>query len=218
MVKTIYRGYHATSVENADSILSTGFIDSVTSEDNIQWLGSGIYFWLDEYYAVEWNVIKSESVDIEYINRMYTILESKIECEKDEVLDLSSPEGSIICNELMKILRNILIESGNNKVVSDLEKCTDKMKINILEEYGILEDFSVVLATYKKKNIRKNYSSDNYIEWEQRQLCVKKSNVIIETNKFEDKERCNQLLNLIINNRKKVARGRKNEKFKKIIS
>ena len=53
-------GYHGTKIENVEQILKNGFKMSKSKENNLEWLGDGVYFWEDDYYAVQWNIIDIE--------------------------------------------------------------------------------------------------------------------------------------------------------------
>ena len=53
-------GYHATTIKRSEIILKDGFKISKSNADTWEWLGDGVYFWEDDYYAVQWNVIDIE--------------------------------------------------------------------------------------------------------------------------------------------------------------
>lgn len=212
MANVTYIGYHATSRANENEILDNGFKFSVSKEDNIQWLGNGVYFWLDDYYAVEWNIINAKNHKKEYILNNYVILESILVCDRNKILDVSSPEGSILICNLREGLKRILLNNNKGEFVKELDKVSDKYFIKFLEDYKLLEEFDMILATYRKKYIEKNKISDNFIEWEQRQICVKRLDIIKRTKKYQDKHRMYQLFNMIIENRKNIFRGLQNEK------
>jgi hypothetical protein len=206
MANVTYIGYHATQKENQSKILNNGFEISVSSNKNIQWLGNGVYFWLDDYYAVEWNIINAKSDKKEYVLNNYAILESILICDRNKIFDVSSPEGSYLIKQLRNGLKKILINDNKKEMVKQLDNASDKYFIKFLEDYKLLEDFDMILATYRKKNIDKAKYLDNFIEWEQRQICVKKLSVIKRTKRYTDKERIQQLFDSIIKNRKNILR------------
>ena len=53
-------GYHGTLKKKVKDILQNGFEPSISKENELEWLGDGIYFWEDDYYAVQWNIIDIE--------------------------------------------------------------------------------------------------------------------------------------------------------------
>lgn len=139
MSQKILTGYHGTTKEKSESILKQGFEISKSQEQKYEWLGDGIYFWDDIFYAVQWNIINMEKNynDKNEKNLMnYAIIKSKIIVNKSKLFDISSPEGSIIYSKLKKKLEKKLIESGSEKLVEKLKKQSDKFWINILEDNG----------------------------------------------------------------------------------
>lgn len=206
MANVTYTGYHATERKNENEILSNGFYFSVSRDDNIQWLGKGVYFWIDDYYAVEWNIINAKNNKREYVLNNYIILKSILVCDRNKILDVSSPEGSILICNLREGLKKILLNSNKEEFIEELNSASDKYFIKFLEDYGLLEDFDMILATYRKKYIEKEKFLDNFIEWEQRQICVKNLDVIKKTKKYQDKKRISQLFYMITNNRKNIFR------------
>lgn len=62
MNEEILLGYHATDIKNIESIINDGFVESKASKGH--WLGRGIYFFENLYYAVEWEIIGVIKQDI----------------------------------------------------------------------------------------------------------------------------------------------------------
>lgn len=202
MTEQTYIGYHATRKKNEENILKNGYIISFSENDNIQWLGNGVYFWIDDYYAVEWNIIQEKGNNKSQIINNNTILRSILVCNKDKIFDVSSPEGSIYYNKLKEGLKKILIESGKVEKVKELDGCTEKYYMDILQDYGLLDDFDMIIATFRKKYIEKSRNPDNFIEWEQRQICVRNLKIIKNTEVYNQHERISQLVDMILKNRK----------------
>lgn len=50
------KGYHATSVKNANSILNLEFHKSISTKEKMHWLGDGVYFFTDIAWAMQWNI------------------------------------------------------------------------------------------------------------------------------------------------------------------
>lgn len=70
-------GYHATNKANAKKILKKGFMQS---KGDKEWLGSGIYFYLNIQDALEWR-------------RCDTILCTFIKVGEKDILDIDSDKG-----------------------------------------------------------------------------------------------------------------------------
>lgn len=131
------KGYHATSVKNANSILNLEFHKSISTKEKMHWLGDGVYFFTDIAWAMQWNIneLKKKKNKGKNINE-FTIIESLIEANKDYVFDLSSLIGkvtlSILKDELIKRLR-VEKEEG---LLQQINNRSLKFFMNILDDYG----------------------------------------------------------------------------------
>lgn len=193
-------GYHATYSTNTDSILKNGFNYSISTDSTLQWLGKGIYFWEDDFYAVQWNVIDMERVrDKE--EKDYSILKAIIRVNKTNLFDISSPEGSIVYTKFKEELINKWIKEGKQDIANRLKNRSSKFWINILEEYGFFEDFDVVIATYKNEKTHEKYK-DDIIMNAQRQICVKNNKCIQSVEIYGNTERISELYKIILSKRK----------------
>lgn len=195
-------GYHATKKENEESILKNGYMIS-KSNNYHHWLGEGIYFWADSYYAVEWNIIdlgKNGIVTLKNMIMKYTIFETIINDNKDRTIDLSSPKGTIIFNSFKK---NVL-ECANEEQKKKLKKINDDVFwVNFMKEKGIFEKYDVIIATFDKiiTNVKKR--KNNFQKYQQTQICVKNNKLITQNNIYTDKDEIKFLYNYIRNNRDK---------------
>lgn len=204
MGKKEYIGYHATQKEKKQSIILNGFNKSISSKNRQHWLGSGVYFFEDDYYAVEWNLLdlynnKKYGIDIEC--QKYIILKSIIICEQDKLLDMSSPEGFALYKYLKRNIKQKYINQGKSKDIERLNKASTKFWMNLLEDKGFFKDFKVVIASYARKNqVLKN--DDDFIKNHQRQICVKDIHCIVDTQEYEEFGRIEELQKVIIRNRK----------------
>ncbi len=203
MSQKILTGYHGTTKEKSESILKQGFKISKSQEQKYEWLGDGIYFLDDIFYAVQWNIINMEKNynDKNEKNLMnYAIIKSKIIVNKSKLFDISSPEGSIIYSKLKKKLEKKLIESGSEKLVEKLKKQSDKFWINILEDNGFFKEFDVIMAEFKNKKRNEKYKDDILLNV-QKQICVKNQKCIITSKLYRDKKRILDLFSIIISRR-----------------
>lgn len=208
-------GYHGTSKEASESILKNGFKISKSKNKKYEWLGDGVYFWEDDYYAVQWNIINIEKdnkdKNIEVLED-YEIIKSKLKVNKLKLFELSSPEGSIIYKELKEKLSNRFVEEGYKNYIEKLSKQSDKFWINLLEDNGFFKEFDIITATYKNEKNKERYKDDIVLNV-QKQICVKNINCIITSELYKDKERILDLFSKIIERRRLI----KNEEDKETV-
>lgn len=201
-------GYHATTKDRGQEILKNGFNISKSQNDNYEWLGDGVYFWDDDYYAVQWNMIdlekKNKDKSIENLNE-YTIIKSDIKVNKLKLFEISSPEGSFIYNDFKNKLKNKFIENGCEKYVEELMKSSDKFWINLLEDNGFFNDFDVVTAIYKNEKSKEKYK-DNVVLNTQKQICVKNIKCIINSEIYNDEKRILTLFSIILKRRENIKK------------
>lgn len=195
--KIIEIGYHATSNENAKSIIEIGFKKSISTPQKKHWLGDGVYFFTDIYWAVEWNInqLKREENYTKNIED-YTVLSSKIFYNEDDLLDLSSKEGKELLKYLMERLEDLLYSHGKISTVNKLDKKSKKFIVNLLEDYGFFENFGIIKATYIKQSEMKNVRyDDDFIMNIQCQICVKDNECIKEINEYPNREKLKDIYN-----------------------
>ena len=127
-------GYHATDIKNIKSIIKNNFIESKESKGH--WLGRGIYFFDDLYYAVEWEiigVIKQDIKDYNELKQKCGILIAELDIKNYSVVDFSKPIGYAIFEYLLKIIKENYTEEKYNDILSK----GDKYIIKILEQLEI---------------------------------------------------------------------------------
>lgn len=199
--------YHATAKNNIKNILNTGFRPSPINEKH--WLGSGIYFFEDIYFAIEWGiigVIKKKNTNWNTWNNKCGIIAVQIDTKKHEVLDLSSPLGYDLFLTLLNVIKKkyseeeyeSIQEKGYAHMIKILEEIEEKEKIKLLSQ------FDVIMGIYPKAiNTKERKHKSDFLTCSQRQLCVKNSNCItnmsqVNTNNNEVKT----VFNLIVRNRR----------------
>lgn len=201
-------GYHATTKDRGQEILKNGFDISKSQNDNYEWLGDGVYFWDDDYYAVQWNIIdlekKNKDKNIENLNE-YTIIKSDIKVNKLKLFEMSSPEGSYIYNDFKNKLKNKFIENGCEGYVDALMKKSDKFWINLLEDNGFFNDFDVITAIYKNEKNTEKYKDDVVLNT-QKQICVKNIECIIKREIYNDEKRILNLFSIILKRRENIKK------------
>lgn len=194
-------GYHATKKMNEKNILKDGF--KISNSNNFHhWLGNGIYFWEDSYYAVEWNIIDLEKNGVltqKNILEQYTILEATIKAEKNKVINLSSPKGTIIFE---KFKENV-INSSNAEQKERLKKIDDDIFwVNFMSKKGLFDKYNIIIANYNKTIKRENNNKADFIKYEQTQICVKSNDLIENVSVYRNTREIKELYKIIKNNRK----------------
>lgn len=202
--------YHGTKNENISSILNNGFNQSVSTSKKEHWLGKGIYFYEDLYYAVEWNYCNADSDSVTYkdLCLKYGIIMVRIDIENFSVLDLNSGLGydtyNNIINKLSKLCNKedaeILKNGGDIKIIRIIEKIEKKTGIKLIS------NFDVVCALYPKNVFKKNMrNKGDFFVGVQKQICVKNQDAIIDKKVFNcNQDKVENIYNLIIDNRRKI--------------
>lgn len=197
-------GYHATARKHVKSILYNGFYMSKPNKGH--WLGKGVYFFENIYFAVEWGiigVIKKETNDYSILSEKCAILSVKINTEKYEVIDLSEPQGY----EIFKMLLEIIKERYGEERYNDIIKKGDAYIIKVLEELERIQNekyiskFDIVCADYPKNIIKKENIKGNFTVCTQKQICVKNTKAIEKIKEHNDSEEIKKLFMLNIKNR-----------------
>lgn len=210
-------GYHGTDKSNEDSILKNGFEESKPQKGH--WLGRGVYFYENIYYAIEWgivcfNIAKDKFKD--YIKKS-SVIKAVIDYDKLEVLDLNDPIGYIYYNEIMQY-----IKENFPKRIAEIEQDGDIQIIRLLEEIEeetgelYISMFDVVVANYLKDIYKKGTEKikGNFLPCIQKQICVKNNKAIKQIEKVDLTDSCiEEYYNIIKTNRRRMD----NEKQYKII-
>jgi len=106
-ISTIFIGYHGTSAENAHSIIDTDFIPS---QNHDEWLGHGVYFFIDgiscpKNNAEEWAKTQAWDKDKKcYKYKTYSVIQAEINVQKLRPLDLTTTDGLIVFNTVRELL------------------------------------------------------------------------------------------------------------------
>lgn len=209
--------YHGTSKRNQESIKENGFEESKPQKGH--WLGRGIYFYKNIYYAIEWNIINYIKKGDSYIDFTIksAIIEATLNFEKFELLDLNDPIGysyylAIIENIKEKFPEKIkkIERNGDIEIIRFLEELEEKTG----EQY--ISMFDVLIADYPKDIYNKGNKNikGNFLPCIQKQICVKNKDVIekLEMINLNNKE-IRDYFNIIKKNREVY----KNEKQHRII-
>lgn len=144
-------GYHGTTLEAADSIISHGMFNISTGTE--QWLGNGIYFFPDFENALNWRYKETDS----YPEAVVHVL---IRLEKNEILDADSSEGIALLKEVCDYIcssANVKIPKGKEQEnqCNALKMIWDKCKsIKMIIAKLPSENSSLpILIDYRKKHV-----------------------------------------------------------------
>lgn len=205
MNDNILVGYHATTTDNADLILMNGFIESQATKGH--WLGKGVYFFDDLYYAIEWGiigVIKQNIKKYKQLTDKCSILISDINTKEYRVIDFSTPQGFAIFQYLLDIIK----KNYSDKKYQDIEEKGYAYIIRVLEELEkvkgeeYISGFDVVCAVYPKKIDKKQKNlRGNFISCVQKQICVKNVKTIKNVIKMQYSEITKGIFGLVVQNR-----------------
>lgn len=130
------KGHHGTDLDSSEEILKSNYQKSIGDE---HWLGDGVYFFINglscdtQNLAKEW--AKAQSWDNENKKYKYTnivVLESEIQINKENLLDLTQEEGIKILIYLVDRYLNVLRKTGKGL------DFYDGLLINMARDKGIL--------------------------------------------------------------------------------
>jgi hypothetical protein len=131
-----FNGFHGTSVSAAKQIVSSNYESSIGDDE---WLGNGVYFFVSgisskpEEQAKKWAIAEAWDKDKQvYKYKNYCVINSVIEVEEDNFIDLTKEEGVEILTYLAECFEKKL-----NKI-SKRFKAVDGLLINLAREEGIL--------------------------------------------------------------------------------
>lgn len=207
MANVTYKGYHATAKENIKSILTNGFYMSRPKSNH--WLGKGIYFFEDLYYAVEWQmigVLKRDVEEYDELNRKSGIIVSEIDMDNYTTLNISEPYGYSIFKELLNVIKkyysNSEYEENLRKGDIHLIKILEQIEIETGQKY--LSNFDVLCSIYPKpiKSEENKNKIGDFMKCAQKQICVKNKKAIIESKEYEDNQLKKENFELLIENRR----------------
>lgn len=131
-----FNGFHGTSVSAAKQIVSSNYEASIGDDE---WLGNGVYFFVNgisskpEEQAKKWSIAEAWDKDKKvYKYKNYCVINSVIEVEEENFIDLTKEEGVEILTYLAECFEKKLKKIGKrfNPV--------DGLLINLAREEGIL--------------------------------------------------------------------------------
>jgi len=132
-----FDGFHGTSLKSAKEILKSNFELSI---GDIEWLGSGVYFFIigisskPDEQAEKWAVAQSwDNISQDYRYNNYCVLKSKIVVEENKFLDLTHEDG-------LEILEYLVVKFERKiKTLGKKLDYLDGFLINLAREEGIFQ-------------------------------------------------------------------------------
>lgn len=130
-----FNGHHGTSSESAKKIIASNYELSI---GNDEWLGNGVYFFVPGIstktieLAENWAIAQSwdnENKQNKYIQ--YCVIQSEIEVDESEFLDLTKEEGVEILSYLVDRYKDKI------KTIGRSMKFQDGLLLNLAREEGI---------------------------------------------------------------------------------
>ena len=177
MDKKIIVGYHGTKKENIESICTNNFYIKEDNNGKL-FLGSGVYFFCLCDDAIDWNVKKYfeeflKVPTLELLISKYSIIESIIKVEKEDILDLDEKD---------KLYRlELLVDKIKGKLLTKPEFLRAKNKtgaiINMLYKRKLLSK-KIILKTFVETINTKTF--DSLKNYSRKMLCVKDTSIILE--------------------------------------
>lgn len=174
MIKSI-ECYHGTTYDNLRKILAEHKM--IPSRGTRHWLGDGVYFFKDDFYAYKWIVQEChDKYGNSYPDKIneYGILQVFLKVRQNRIFDLRNLEHKRIYDFTYK---RILEEFNKKNDIPD--QLTDGVVINYM--FNILKfqrKYDLIIANYffKKKKSKGLPVQLQFIE--QIQICVKNTRII----------------------------------------
>lgn len=215
--ETLIKCYHGTSKENEIKILKEGFKESKPNQGH--WLGKGVYFYENIYYAIEWGIIYflNNSATYDEYTEKCTVIETKINLDDFEILDLNDPIGYKYYLEIEKNIKERFPEKIKNiENDGDIELIRLMEKIEEETHNSYISMFDILIASYPKDIYKKGNKKikGNFLPCIQKQICVKNKKAINEITSVNlNKSEIERYFYIIMDNR----RENENEKQCRII-
>lgn len=149
-------GYHGTTLEAAESIISSN--EFRISKKDIEWLGDGIYFYCEIDDAIKWNNAQA-------------VIHTIISVESDNFLDLDSDEGK----KIFKKVKEHLVEQYSLKISETKNKQKNQCAI-LRTIWNTNKNISVIAGSFREeKDILPTLTDEGR---KRREFCVKNNSFV----------------------------------------
>lgn len=162
--------YHGTTKENAESIVKENCIKG--SRGDRHWLGDGVYFYRDFWYALRWIRCRDKT---EHFLQSHAIISAELNVQEKRIFSFLNPEHKILFDTVLetcekkKELLNMREEIVDGAVLNMMFK---KMKYG--NEYDMVE--AIFIHEDKDMPVRGFHSRLYYFP--EIQICVKNGEII----------------------------------------
>lgn len=170
----VNKGYHGTTDVSAKKIIDQQYFRPSTKD--IEWLGSGVYFFAYKRHAQEW--ADREVAKPKNVGKLAIVLSAQLTYEKEQLLDLDDPEQLQQVNDLFLAVAEKADAVPNSPKADlrgrDLKKrwcllCNTYRRIN--------RKIAITSYTFFQTKIPNGFS------YTQRQMCVNNPTIISEIHK-----------------------------------
>ena len=169
-----YIGFHATDIKYAKLIIENEFL---VKPNDMQWLGQGIYFYLDKELAKWWTTRPSRRFGCNIKNA--AIIEAKIQCSKDTCFDMRDVKVYRIAE---KLFTEYFGEIYDNLDI-DTPIGIDKLKCSFFDWLKARYLINVIIGVFsdnEKAYLESTNLSIIHMTFGEVQLCVTDNTCIIE--------------------------------------
>lgn len=190
--------YHGTRKKSANSILISNCFYPTTGDRH--WLGDGIYFYEEDFYAYNWLVydfkrnFDKEVLDEDKIIHNYSILSVNLDIKPERIFNFEKAEHKILFDITME---EVIKKSEYSKRFKE-NKFPEGVILNIMfKEMGYNKSYDLIVAIFTRR--KSNYGNAvlrlNYIP--EKQLCVINTKIIKNIKNFEFKSKVDYYMTLI---------------------
>lgn len=169
-----YKLYHATDIKSANNIINTNKFNVPEDTENRELLGEGAYYYQDRQDAIEWNsrTINKKNKRLfpsykELID-MYAIIESEVQVEDNDILDLDIRENVIKYKIAVKTIKDYL---------KDIHNYNDKNELGTI--INLLYSKNMVKKKIIIKTILYKIPSSYGIKIIKRVYCIKDTKILL---------------------------------------
>ena len=180
----IFIGYHGTTRDKCRNIFKCKRF--YPSRGDKHWLGDGVYFYLESFFAYRWCVLNCKNKMTSRLNAQciidrYSIIEVDINVEERRIFNIDGIEHKSILMEIYEEIKNLAEMSSKFKNVEMVEGVVLNYLFSILH-YD--KDFDIILATFPVdlflyKNIKMRHAISEM------QICVRNGSVINNMREFD---------------------------------
>lgn len=170
-------GYHGSEREKCNQIVSEQKFIPGKDEDNEDFLGRGVYFFLSNEHAVWWNLKKAKDkgkVNLKYNDYIdsYAVVSAQIVVPKNNVLDFENISDVV---KYDKICRRFQKEFEDDEEYANA-KYKDRAIINFLYKRGYMDDIYVIRKIIGQKTNTVDLNVGDYLQ--RNIICVKNDKII----------------------------------------